>query len=116
MLQNVADRDLPALYAGAEVFAFPSSFEGFGLPPLEAMACGTPVVCSYAGSLVESTGGAALMVAPDDPAQMASAIRRVIENDSLRLELVHRGLDRVRYFSWDATAATVLRVLHEAGT
>ncbi len=106
----VPDDDLPALYAGADVFVFPSIYEGFGLPVLEAMACGTPVVCSNASSLPEVAGEAALMVDAGDVAGLASAIRRVIEDHDLRASLSARGVVQAQRFTWEETARRTLTV------
>ena len=106
----VDDADLPALYNLAELFAFPSLYEGFGLPPLEAMACGTPVVCSETSSLPEVVGDAALMVDPLDVEGLAQSMRRVIEDGSLRASLAARGLERAAAFSWPKAAEKLLKV------
>ena len=101
----VADADLPALYAGAACFVFPSLYEGFGLPPLEAMACGTPVVASNAASIPEVVGDAALSVDPRDGDALGRAIQRVLEDPTLAADLRRRGLARATHFSWRRTAA-----------
>jgi glycosyltransferase involved in cell wall biosynthesis len=106
----VNDADLPALYNLAGLFAFPSLYEGFGLPPLEAMACGTPVVCSKASSLPEVVGDAALTVDPLDVTELAEAMRRAIEDESLRSSLVQRGLARATQFTWSKAAEELLKV------
>src|SRR5262247_186903 len=106
----VADEDLPALYRAARAFVYPSLFEGFGLPPLEAMACGTPVVTSDVSSLPEVTGAAALLVDPLDVDALADAIRRLWTDEDLRRDLRARGLSRVRRYTWDATARLTLEV------
>jgi glycosyltransferase involved in cell wall biosynthesis len=106
----VTDEQLPALLNAAEVFAFPSHFEGFGLPPLEAMACGVPVVCSNASSLPEVVGDAGLLVPPDDSRAWVEALDRVLSNPGLRLELRGRGLARARQFTWEAAARQTLAV------
>jgi glycosyltransferase involved in cell wall biosynthesis len=106
----VNDADLPALYNLAGLFAFPSLYEGFGLPPLEAMACGTPVVCSKASSLPEVVGDAALTVDPLDVTELAEAMRRAIEDESLRSSLVQRGLMRATRFTWSKAAEELLKV------
>ncbi len=110
VLGYVADTDLPALYSAASVFVFPSLDEGFGLPVLEAMACGTPVVCSNATSLPEVTGDAALLVDPTDCADIATAMRWVLSDRALRNELRRRGLDQARRFTWERTAAKTVDV------
>jgi glycosyltransferase involved in cell wall biosynthesis len=84
-------------------------YEGFGLPPLEAMACGTPVVCSHVSSLPEVVGDAALIVNPENVFDIARGIREVLLNEALRGQLIERGLQQVRRFSWERTAAQVLR-------
>jgi glycosyltransferase involved in cell wall biosynthesis len=91
---------LAAFYRLARAFVFPSLYEGFGLPPLEAMACGTPVVTSNVSSLPEVAGGAALLVDPYNEEEIASAIVRAVTDESLRQELISRGIERARSFSW----------------
>jgi alpha-1,3-rhamnosyl/mannosyltransferase len=103
-----------AAYQQASVFAMPSRYEGFGLPLLEAMACGTPVVCSDAPALVEVAGGAALHVPTGDAAALAAALRRVLEEPALAAELRARGLARAARFSWRATAEATQRVYEMA--
>ena len=110
----VPDEDTPWLYSGAEAFVFPSLYEGFGLPPLEAMACGTPVVCSHAASLPEVVGPAAITVDPEDTAELAGALERVLTDDSLRCNLRERGIRQARRFSWRKTAEETLRVYRRA--
>ncbi|NLD71706.1 MAG: glycosyltransferase family 4 protein [Chloroflexi bacterium] len=104
----VDDADLPALYTGAAVFAFPSLYEGFGIPILEAMACGTPVVSADASSLPEVTGDAALLVSPHDVEALAHALWRLLDDGDLRETLVERGRQRVALFRWEAAARTLL--------
>ncbi len=106
----VPDDDLPALINCAEVFAFPSVFEGFGLPPLEAMACGVPVVCSNASSLPEVVSEAGFLVAPDDVPRWAETLNRLLTEPALRADLRTRGLARARQFTWDAAARQTLEV------
>jgi len=106
----VPDADLPAVYSGADLFVFPSFYEGFGLPPLEAMACGTPVVCSNAASLPEVVGDAAVMVDPYDVEGLAEAMRRVLACAGLRAELRAKGLERARQFTWERAARETIDV------
>ncbi|MFZ6027462.1 MAG: glycosyltransferase family 4 protein [Chloroflexota bacterium] len=106
----VADEDLPALYASASVFAFPSRYEGFGLPPLEAMACGTPVVCSNASSLPEVVGDAGLLVPPDAPTALANALEQVLVSPELHAALKERGHQQAGRFTWEETARRTLAV------
>ena len=104
----VPNDELHSLYAGAEAFVYPSLYEGFGMPPLEAMARGTPVIASSAPSIPEVVGRAALMVDPRNPEQIAGALVRISEDRRFRAELVDRGLERVKLFSWDKTAHKTL--------
>jgi glycosyltransferase involved in cell wall biosynthesis len=108
-LGPVLEKDLPGLYAGAILFVFPSLYEGFGLPVLEAMACGTPVICSNTSSLPEITGEAALLVDPLEVDALASAIDRVLSAKTLRKELRDKGLSQVGNFSWRKTARETLK-------
>jgi glycosyltransferase involved in cell wall biosynthesis len=110
-LGYVPEEDLPFLYSGAAVFVFPSIYEGFGLPLVEAMACGVPIVASDCSSTPEVVQGAALLVSPHQPEEFASAIARVIEDQELRVALVERGLKRARLFRWDTAARKVVRIL-----
>jgi glycosyltransferase involved in cell wall biosynthesis len=109
----VADDDLPALYTAADVFAFPSFYEGFGLPPLEAMACGTPVVVSDAASLPEVVGEAGLTVPAADTAALADALERALLDDDLRARLRADGLARAATFTWSAAAEALLAVYRQ---
>jgi glycosyltransferase involved in cell wall biosynthesis len=111
----VAEDDLPALLSGARLFVFPSLYEGFGFPVLEAMACGVPVVCSDASSLPEVVGDAALKVNPLDVEGLKDAMERVLCDEELRAEMVKRGLERARNFSWERCAEETLAVLERAG-
>lgn len=106
---HVPDEDLPALYSAAQVFAFPSLYEGFGLPPLEAMACGVPVVTSNVSSLPEVVGDAALLVDPYDVDALARALEQALADEGLRRTLIQRGYLRARFFTWEKAA----RQLHK---
>jgi glycosyltransferase involved in cell wall biosynthesis len=106
----VPDEDLPTMYSAASVFAFPSLYEGFGLPPLEAMACGTPVVVSKSSSLPEVVGEAGLQVDAQDPDGLAAALELLILDEPLRADLRRRGIERAATFSWSAAASKLLAV------
>lgn len=114
VLPPVADRELMPLLAGAAVFAFPSRYEGFGLPPLEAMGQGVPVVTTTAASLPEVVGDAALLVGPDDATGLAQAISRLLSDRALAGSLVEKGRARVAELSWDRCAAATADVLRRA--
>ena len=109
-LGPVPNDDLPALYAGAMLFVFPSLYEGFGLPSLEAMACGTPVVCSNTFSLPEVVREAAIMVDPLDAEGLAAAMERALRDQALREEMREKGLKQAAKFSWERTAREMLEV------
>jgi len=112
-LGYVPTADLPALYSLADVFVFPSRYEGFGLPILEAMACCTPVIAANTSSLPEVVDDAGLLVSPDDPQELAAAIRRVLAEPDLAATLRERGLARARQFTWERTARQTLAVYRE---
>jgi glycosyltransferase involved in cell wall biosynthesis len=107
--------DLPAVYSAASAFLYPSRRESFGLPILEAMACGTPVITSDAAAMPETAGEAALLVDPDRPSDLAGAMRRVVADTRLRRRLRDRGLRRAGTFSWERTARRLLRAYEEMG-
>jgi glycosyltransferase involved in cell wall biosynthesis len=107
LLGFVADEDLPALYSLADAFAYPSIYEGFGLPPLEALACGVPTVVTAAACLPEVVGDAALTVPPGDAAALAAALARLLGEPALRAELAARGPARAAHFTWDGCAEAV---------
>jgi glycosyltransferase involved in cell wall biosynthesis len=107
------DDTLAVVYRLASVFVFPSLYEGFGLPPLEAMACGTPVITSNVSSLPEVTADAALLVDPYSADEIGDAMRRVLTDGALRSDLSARGLARAREFSWERAAERVRRIYDE---
>lgn len=106
-------KDLPALYSSAEVFCYPSFYEGFGLPVLESMACGTPVISSNVSSLPEVAGDAALLVNPNEPGQICDGINRVLEDEGFRRKLIDSGQKRAECFSWRKTALKTLAIYEE---
>lgn len=110
----VPDETLAVLYRLAAVFVFPSLYEGFGLPPLEAMAAGTPVITSNVSSLPEVVGDAAVLIDPTDPDAIADAIQRVLEDEPLRRTLIENGHRRVRAFSWKRSVARIRQVYEES--
>lgn len=111
LLGYVAAEDLPALYSGADAFCFPSLYEGFGLPVLEAMACGTPVVASNTSAIPEVAGEAAILVSPTDVRELGAALVRVLADELRRRELIDRGRQRAGIFTWERTARATLDVL-----
>jgi glycosyltransferase involved in cell wall biosynthesis len=113
LLNNVPDADLPALYGTADLFVFPSLYEGFGLPPLEAMACGTPVIVSNTSSLPEVVGEAGITVDPLDTGSLASAIEGVLTDPDLGRQLRTEGPARAACFTWQASARATRRVYEE---
>lgn len=106
----IDEADLPALYRAARVFAFPSLYEGFGLPPLEAMACGLPVVTSNASSLPEVVGDAGMMIDPLNVEGFADALARAVDDDDWRVGAIERGLRRAALFTWQRAAEQLLDV------
>lgn len=115
-LGYVSDNDLPCLYAGAQVFVYVSQFEGFGLPPLEAMASGVPVVASQVSSLPEVVGDAGLLVDPDSTEEIAEAVWRILADHALQQELRAKGLARASRFSWRQTARHTLEIFAEVAS
>jgi glycosyltransferase involved in cell wall biosynthesis len=112
-LHDVPDTDLPGMYNAASVLTTPSFYEGFGLPALEAMACGTPVVVADRASLPEVVGDAGLLVDPDDTDSIAKALRRVLTNDPLRARMRELGLAQAASFTWERAAQATLAVYRE---
>ncbi|MHB0858259.1 MAG: glycosyltransferase family 4 protein [Anaerolineae bacterium] len=110
MIGFVRDDDLPALYRRAAMFAFPSLYEGFGFPVLEAMGCGTPVVTSNTSSLPEAAGDAALLVPPEDVGALAESIGRLLQDQGLGADLREKGLRQVHRFTWRAAAEQLLEI------
>lgn len=109
------DEDLPALYRTAELFVFPSLYEGFGLPPLEAMACGTPVITSNVSSLPEVVGDAGLTIDPTDIYALANAMSRALQDTQLRQQMIERGLGRAAEFTWARAARQLRQVYQQVG-
>jgi len=110
----VPESDLPALYSGALCFVYPSYFEGFGLPPLEAMKCGAPVIVGNQTSLPEVVGDAGIMFDPFDVDDMAAKIEEVISDSNLRADLRVKGLNRAKLFDWRETARQTLAIYEQA--
>jgi glycosyltransferase involved in cell wall biosynthesis len=114
MLDYVPDDHLPGLYAGADLFVQPSRFEGFGMPVLEAMASGTPVVCSEGSSLTEIAGDGAVFFTPDEHVSLAKRIGSILGNSENREQLRSRGQEWSGRFTWERAASETLRVMQEA--
>ena len=109
------NKDLPGIYNLATLFVFPSLFEGFGLTPLEAMACGVPVITSNVSSLPEVVGDCAILVNPNNIAEIADAIKSVLVNDEMRQQMRVKGLKRASEFSWQRMALKTLKIYHQVG-
>jgi glycosyltransferase involved in cell wall biosynthesis len=106
----VEDNDLPAIYNLAKVFVYPSYYEGFGLPVLEAMACGCPVITSSTSSLSEIVGNAAILINPTNIKDITEVILKIVSNKKLKLELIKQGLKQVKKFNWQNCAKKTLNV------
>ncbi len=109
----IEEEDKPAIYSGASLFVFPSLYEGFGLPPLEAMSCGAPVICSNRTSLPEVVGDAAITLDPDNTSAMVEAMRSVLTNNELQVDLKARSLQRAALFNWRKTAKETVAAYEE---
>lgn len=112
-LGRVSESELITLYSLADIFAFPSFFEGFGIPPLEAMACGAPVITSNTSSLPEVAGDATLLVDPHDIHAIAQAITQLMENEALREDLRQKGYARAQHYTWSQAASKMLSVYQQ---
>ena len=110
---EIGEKDLPHLYSMAEAFVFPSKYEGFGLPPIEAMSSGCPTVVSKAASIPEVCADASLYFDPDNTDEMARAIEKIVIDKALREELVRKGYERVKTFNWERTAEIHLKIFEE---
>ncbi|MFN5834710.1 MAG: glycosyltransferase family 4 protein, partial [Akkermansiaceae bacterium] len=110
----VPDADLPNLYRAAQAMVYPSLFEGFGLPPVEAMACGTPVISSTRGALEEVVAEAALTINPEDVENMTQALTRIAEDDGLARDLRAKGISNAARFRWSRTADEVMKIYRRA--
>ncbi|MGB9071629.1 MAG: glycosyltransferase family 1 protein [Terriglobales bacterium] len=113
---SLAETDLPLMYCGADLFVFPSKYEGFGLPPLEALACGVPVACSSATSLPEVVGDAAITFAPENTDELVSVMEAILGSPTLAADLRRRALVRAGRFSWDTAAQQVMQVYKEVSS
>ena len=109
----LGDEDLCGLYSACAAFVYPSLYEGFGLPPLEAMACGAPVIASRIPSLMETVGGAARLVDPNDVEEIARAMAEMLSDEKVREHYAEAGRNQVKKFSWEQTALMTLNVYRE---
>ncbi len=114
-LENVTDEELPVLYKNAEFFILPSLYEGFGIPVLEAMNYGTPVITSNVSSLPEAGGDAALYVDPNSVSDISEKMKKLLEDDNLKKQLIEKGKKQVEKFSWEKSTRETLAVLEEVG-
>jgi alpha-1,3-rhamnosyl/mannosyltransferase len=113
-LGHVSDEELVLLYSGASLMVYPSLYEGFGLPILEAMACGCPVICSNTSSMPEVAGDAAILVSPEDEIALAEAIDKAMEDSQLRQKLIESGYSRTSEFSWNKAAQNTISIFQQA--
>ena len=112
LIGPVKEEEKGALYSLAKIFVYPSIYEGFGLPPLEAMACGTPVISSTSSSLVESVGNAGILIDPYNVSDLTDAISGLLADPTLCQTFIERGKERVQQFRWNAAAKSVLKLIH----
>ena len=110
---SVSENDLPKYYNAADLFVFPSLYEGFGLPPLEAMACGTPVITSNLTSLPEVVGDSAITIDPYDVNAFAEAMYNLLTDEKLREQMINKGLRRAQLFNWEKSAEETLKVYQQ---
>jgi glycosyltransferase involved in cell wall biosynthesis len=108
----VSANDLPVMYNLAEFFVYPSLYEGFGLPPLEALACGTPVITSAVSSMPEHVGDCGILVPPNDPLALSSAIQQLANDEEKRLHFKTKGPQQAENFTWKRTAHQTLQLYH----
>ena len=113
IIENPPQGVIPDMYRGAELFVFPSLYEGFGLPPIEAMACGCPVVSSNSSSLPEVIGDAGLLIDPDKVEELASAMYKVLTEQDFRDSLIQKGFERIKRFSWETTTSQTFEIYKE---
>jgi glycosyltransferase involved in cell wall biosynthesis len=109
----IANSDLPAIYAQSRLFLYPSLRESFGIPLIEAMACGVPVITSNTSSMPEIAGGAAILVDPFKPGEIADAMEKIYDNNGLQAEMINAGITQAAKFSWRAMAEQVLKIYNE---
>jgi alpha-1,3-rhamnosyl/mannosyltransferase len=113
-LGHVPDEELVLLYSGASLMVYPSLYEGFGLPILEAMACGCPVICSNTSSMPEVAGDAAILISPEDEMALAEAIDNIMEDERLSQSLIQLGYSRASAFNWNNTAQGTMAIFEKA--